>query len=68
MFESISKVIFSFNYKFKLEHINEIFFAEMYEKNMKKSSSDGNTKINLKISIKIKNSNTSWTDNVISLK
>ena len=40
LFESISKVIFSFNYKFKLEHINEIFFAEMYEKNMKKSSSD----------------------------
>lgn len=65
MFESISKVIFSFNYKFKLEHINEIFFAEMYEKNMKKSSSDGNTKINLK---KIKKSNTFWTDNVISLK
>ena len=68
MFESISKVIFSFNYKFKLGQINEIFFAEMYEKNMKKSSSDGNTKINLKISIKIKKSNTIWTDNVISLK
>ena len=36
----------------------KFFFAEMYEKNMKKSSSDGNTKINLKISIKIKKSNT----------